>query len=203
MGAVRALNEHMEEGTGSISEFKLKSNTFKEDIKPTTKGIVPVKRLLDSSKYCSCVSLPNEVGILPEIRTFLFAFNVSKLLKLPNVDGRGPLNEFPLITNEISDTTFPIDGDIVPSTPFTDDKSTTVTNGPEHAIPVQLHTERSGMSPVQDHPLTPLKECVLVAAATSHMASSFGVAVGAAVLGFDVGTPLGCSVGCPEGCSLG
>ena len=43
IGAVKALSKHSVDGTGSLNEFKLKSNTFNEDIKPTTDGMVPVK----------------------------------------------------------------------------------------------------------------------------------------------------------------
>lgn len=145
--------------------------------------------------------MPSEDGIVPDISKLVFAFNVSKLLKLPKLDGRGPLKEFPLITNDVSDSSFPIDGDNVPTTPL-EDKSTSLTSTPEHTIPVQLHTELSGTLPVHDHPLKDVNEFVLAAAATLHIASSLSVAVGAAV-GDTVGFGDGMAVGQPEGCPEG
>lgn len=135
----------------------------------------------------------------------MFPFNVNKLLKLPKLDGKGPLKELSLITNDVNDTIFPIDGDIVPTTPFAD-KSNILTNRPVHVIPLHVHTAEVGTPPEQDHPVTPLNELVLVAAATSHMASSLGVAVGAALgatVGFEVGVDVGQPEGSPEGCLEG
>ena len=105
-------------------------------------------------------------------------------------------------TTEVRVTSFPIDADIVPSTPR-DDTSSVLTCSPEQIIPVQLHTVLSGTPPVQLHPDTPPKLFRFVAAATSHIASSLGVAVGAEVVGYDVGLWLGCPDGSPEGCPDG
>ena len=134
-----------------------------------------------------------------------FAFSVSKLPKLPKLEGRAPLNVLPLSTNDVKDTSFPIDEDIDPTTPL-EDRSTALTCRPEQDTPLQPQTTLSGMEPVQDHPTIVLKDFVFVAAATSHIAASFSVAVGAAVggtVGFGEGAPLGCSEGCPDGCPEG
>lgn len=127
------------------------------------------------------------------------------MLRLPKLDGRGPLKEFSLITNDSNDTNFPIDGEIVPTTPF-DGKLIILTNKPEHVIPVQLHTVLSGIPPVQDQPLTLLSAFAFVAADTSHIAPSFVVTVGDAVgdkVGFEVGKPLGQREGSPDGSDVG
>lgn len=139
------------------------------------------------------------------MRKLVFALSVSKLLSPPNDVGRMPEKEFVSKTTEISDTSFPIDADIVPSTP-SDDTSNILTCSPEQVIPVQLHTVLSGIPPVQLQPSTPPRPFIFVAAATSHIASSFGVAVGAAVgecVGLGVGAEVGEFDGAPEGCSEG
>jgi hypothetical protein len=197
IGAVRALNEHKLVGTGSRNEFKLKSSTFSEDIDPTVAGMVWESILSDTRKYSSPVSLPSCDGIVPSSKKFVFALSVFKLLKSPNEDGRTPANEFKSNTNEVSDTSFPIEGEMVPTTPF-DETSTAITNTPSQVTPLQPHTLLSGIRPVHRHPLTPPRLFKFVAAATSHIASSLGIAVGAAV-GDRVGLKVGAEVGVIDG----
>ena len=67
MGAVSSVNKHKLSGTGSTSEFKLRSNTFSDDIKPTTEGMVLTRRLSASSKYSRLVNFPRDDGIEPSI----------------------------------------------------------------------------------------------------------------------------------------
>ena len=145
--------------------------------------------------------MPSDDGIFPLISTFAFARSVSRLPKLPKPEGRDPLKELPLSTKEVKDANLPIEADIDPTTPF-DDKSTALTCRPEQDTPVQPQTTLSGIEPEQDQPTIPLRVFVFVAAAMSHIAASFSVAVGAAVggtVGFGEGAPEGCPEGCPEG----
>lgn len=91
------------------------------------------------------------------------------MLKLPIVDGSTPDKEFEYSNNDVSTDSFPIDGEIDPTTPL-DDISILSTATPLHAIPVQLHTVVVGTPTEQLHPLTPLIPWRFVAAATSHIA---------------------------------
>ena len=110
--------------------------------------------------------------MVPDSNKLKFPFNVIKLLKLPSVDGMEPEKELLLITNDVSESRLPTEGDIVPWTPRPSRSIPLTRKPPVQETPVHEQIEEEGALPEQDQPDTPLKELTFADAAKSHIAAS-------------------------------